>query len=275
MAIEFLNKWDSPESEDRLNLVFQERFKDYGAYFIRSNYRKSKVIATLVGCVFVTLFAAAPVIIEKFKAQKDSGSTKVRVEAKTLDDVEEKKDEEKIPEPPKLEKPEPIATQQYVAPTIDPNAAKEDDLPPPSKIKNPGASNQTGKDDLWGGDDGGMGPDPLGGGGPTEPATVVDVAAQFPGGEGKFIEYVVATFQYPPRCQEEGISGYVMLRFVVDVDGKISRISPVDVTKSCPEFTDEAIRVLKNSPRWIAAQYNGKFVKAWRQIPISLKLGEN
>jgi periplasmic protein TonB len=272
MATEFLNKWDAPESDDRLNLVFEDRFKGYGAYFIRKNYRKSKFIATVIACVFIVVVSAMPVIIEKFSGAKDSGSTKVRVEAKTLDDVEKEKEEEKPIEPPKPDKPEPIATQQFVPPRIDPNATKEDDLPPLSLIKSPGAKYQDGKDDPWNGDDGAGGEDPFKGGKEEEPKTKVDVAAQFPGGEAAFIQYVQDHFQYPPRCQEEGISGYVLLRFVVDVDGKISRISPVEVTKSCTEFTDEAIKVLKKSPRWIAAQYNGKFVKAWRQIPISLKL---
>lgn len=272
MASEFLNKWDSPESDDRMGLVFSNRFKEYGAYFIRSNYRKSKVIATIVACALVVLVSAMPVIIAKFKKAEASGSAKVRVEAKTLDEVEEK-EEEKPLEPPPPDKPEPVAaSQQYTVPKIDPNAAQEDDIMLLKKIKAPGARTNLGEDDPWGADDGGLGDNPLGDKKPAEPATKVDVEAQYPGGHAKFLEYIEANFQYPPRCQEEGISGYVRLRFVVDVDGKISRISPVETTKSCEEFTAEAIRVLKKSPRWIAAQYNGRFVKAWREVPIQLRL---
>jgi hypothetical protein len=57
---------------------------------------------------------------------------------------------------------------------------------------------------------------------------------------------------------------------VVDASGKISRISAIEETKSCPEFTQEAIRVLKQSPRWIPGQNNGRFVASWREIPIRL-----
>lgn len=274
MASEFLNKWDSPESEARMELVFANRFREYGAYVIRARYRKSKVIATLIASAFVILIAATPIILEKIGNKKESGSATVRVKATTLEDVEDEKEEEKPIEPPKLEKPEPVATQQYVAPRIDPNAAKEDDLPPMNLIKSPGAKTQEGKEDLWGDDDGSSGENPLGDNKPAEPATKVDVQAQFPGGEKAFIQFVIDNFQFPPRCQEEGISGYVLLRFVVSEDGRISRISAVEDTKSCPEFTDEAIRVLKKSPKWIAAQYNGRFVKAWRQIPIRLGFGD-
>jgi len=41
-----------------------------------------------------------------------------------------------------------------------------------------------------------------------------------------------------------------------------------------PEYTKEAIRVLKNSPRWVPGQNNGKFVKSWRQIPIQLNISK-
>jgi TonB family protein len=105
---------------------------------------------------------------------------------------------------------------------------------------------------------------------PDEPVLTVGVKPSFPGGEAAFREYVGNEFQYPIRCQNKGINGSVVLRFVVDASGKISRISVIEETKSCPEFTQEAIRVLKQSPRWIPGQNNGRFVSSWREIPIRL-----
>jgi hypothetical protein len=63
-----------------------------------------------------------------------------------------------------------------------------------------------------------------------------------------------------------------MLRFAVDEAGRISRVQAIEETKSCPEFTSEAIRVLKKSPRWVPGQNNGKFLKSWREIPIKLSV---
>lgn len=100
----------------------------------------------------------------------------------------------------------------------------------------------------------------------------VEVEAAFPGGMVLFYDFVADHFEYPNRCLEEGISGKVRLRFVVDIRGNISNILTVDSTRSCPEFTAEAIRVLKMSPKWIPAQVNGKFVKSWREIPIVLQV---
>jgi TonB family protein len=100
----------------------------------------------------------------------------------------------------------------------------------------------------------------------------VQVKASFPGGEAAFREYVGSTFQYPVRCQDEGINGSVVLRFIVDQSGRVSKVSAIEETKSCPEFTDEAIRVLKKSPRWIPGQNKGRFVISWREIPIKLTI---
>ena len=105
-------------------------------------------------------------------------------------------------------------------------------------------------------------------------ANDVRIKANFPGGEAAFRAYVAEMFVYPQRCQDEGLNGYVMLRFIVDEAGRISSVEAIEESKSCPEFTKEAIRVLKNSPRWVPGQNNGKFVKSWRQIPIRLNISK-
>lgn len=101
-------------------------------------------------------------------------------------------------------------------------------------------------------------------------ANDVQIKANYPGGEAAFRDYVAGEFIYPQRCQDEGINDSVMLRFVVDEAGRISRVHAIEETKSCPEFTAEAIRVLKKSPRWVPGQNKGNFLKSWREIPIRL-----
>ena len=96
------------------------------------------------------------------------------------------------------------------------------------------------------------------------------VEATFPGGETAFRGYVAKEFQYPVRCEDEGINGSVVLRYSIDKSGRISRVTAIEETKSCPEFTEEAIRVFKRSPRWIPAQQNGQFVDSWREFPLRL-----
>lgn len=102
----------------------------------------------------------------------------------------------------------------------------------------------------------------------------VEIKANFPGGEAAFRDYVAGEFVYPKRCHDEGINGSVMLRFIVDEAGRISRIQAIEETKSCPEFTTECIRVLQKSPRWVPGQNNGSFLKSWREIPFRLSISK-
>ena len=80
-----------------------------------------------------------------------------------------------------------------------------------------------------------------------EPKTkkqIIDKAS-FAGGEGVLRDYVANEFQYPIRCADERINGSFILKFVVDEGGRVSRVSAIEDTKSCPEFTQEAIRGLR------------------------------
>jgi len=105
-----------------------------------------------------------------------------------------------------------------------------------------------------------------------EPIANPDIQARFPGGENMFYKYLSNSLVFPARCMDDGISGSVKLRFVVNVQGNISDIKVLEENKSCPEFTREAIRVIKNTPKWIPAQISGKFVNSWMTIPVTFKL---
>ena len=90
------------------------------------------------------------------------------------------------------------------------------------------------------------------------------------GGMNKFFEYIIDNFVYPARCLDKGINGYVMIRFVVEKDGSVSNATAIQQTPKCPEFTAEAIRVIKNSPRWIPGKQNGNYVRSYLEIPIKM-----
>jgi protein TonB len=264
MSDNLINKWDQVQSPGRNELVFADRFKEYGAYEIRSKFSRNQSLATLIALTVTALFAAMPIIVEHFFPKEKEIKTQLKVT--NIDDVKAPEEEE---EKPKIEEPEPqVAAQQYVVPRINPDAAADDVIIPPDEIKTTGKKTQEGDDDFVppdfnenSGATGGTG---------DQIATNVQIKANFPGGEAAFRSYVEGEFQYPPRCYEEGINGAVLLRFAVDEAGRISRVQAIEETKSCPEFTTEAIRVLKKSPRWVPGQNNGTFLKSWREIPIKL-----
>jgi TonB family protein len=82
---------------------------------------------------------------------------------------------------------------------------------------------------------------------------------QFKGGLEAFSSYLGSNIQYPTDARENNIEGTVVLSFIVEKDGKVS---DVKVSKSVsPSVDAEALRVIKNSSRWIPGTQFGRNVR--------------
>lgn len=95
---------------------------------------------------------------------------------------------------------------------------------------------------------------------------------RYPRGDQGFIEHVRDNFNYPTRCLDANISGSVIIQFTVNPYGRTSKFKTVSEAKSCPEFTEESIRVLRLSERWIPAVYQGHYISSYRKLPISINI---
>lgn len=105
---------------------------------------------------------------------------------------------------------------------------------------------------------------------PTKPLMFVEQMPTFPGGDQALQEYLYKNIRYPAAARENGIEGTVVLQFVVGSDGSISEIKTLrDVRGGC---TDEAIRVVKNMPKWNAGKQNGNAVPVYFNLPVTFKL---
>lgn len=104
--------------------------------------------------------------------------------------------------------------------------------------------------------------------------TVVEQSAEFPGGAVKFQEFLAKNMKYPKEARRNGIEGRVFVEFVIDTTGFIIKNS-VNVKKGVHNsIDDEAVRVVKMSPRWkpgFSTRLN-RFVKQRWVIPITFKL---
>ncbi len=98
----------------------------------------------------------------------------------------------------------------------------------------------------------------------------VEHAASFPGGLQAWQKFLRKNISYPRFARRNSIEGKVQLSFYVDAAGNISDI---EVTRSIGGGCDEeAIRVLKNSPRWNPGLQRGVAVKSPMSIFIHFKL---
>ena len=98
----------------------------------------------------------------------------------------------------------------------------------------------------------------------------VEKMPTFPGSEFKMYEFLAMNIRYPQRAREDGYSGTVYVRFVVEPDGTITNIEVAKgVGGGCSE---EAVRVVKMMPNWIPGEAFGKKVRVTYTLPINFRL---
>jgi beta-lactamase regulating signal transducer with metallopeptidase domain len=92
---------------------------------------------------------------------------------------------------------------------------------------------------------------------------------QFPGGIEKFYMFVGQNFRMPEEFSKQKLEGKLFVEFMVEKDGSLSEFKIVkDLGYG---VSDEVIRVLKLSPKWIPATENGQAVRVLYSLPITLQ----
>lgn len=95
--------------------------------------------------------------------------------------------------------------------------------------------------------------------------TAVEKIPDFPGGMQAFYSFVAQNFTAP---EADGVNGKIYIQFVVEKDGSLSDIKSMrDIGHGTGE---EAVRVLKFSPKWIPGEQDGKPVRVQYSLPISI-----
>ena len=93
----------------------------------------------------------------------------------------------------------------------------------------------------------------------------IEFKPRYAGGITTFYKFIAENFRVP---EEEGLSGKIMVSFIVETDGSLSNIK---VLKDIGYGSGaEAIRVLKKSPKWMPGKQNGKPVRVEYTMPISI-----
>lgn len=95
----------------------------------------------------------------------------------------------------------------------------------------------------------------------------IDVRPEFPGGLAEFYKYVGKNYKTP---NVKNLKGKVFVTFVIEKDGSLSDIKVIrDIGLGTGQ---EAIRVLKECPKWIPGEQNGQKVRVLYSLPISIQL---
>ena len=260
-----------------LDVVFENKNKAYGAYQLRQKNSSTTTRALLFASAAFILLFITPKIISMIKGALPEDEVVKQVEVAIQPPPPE---DPKTPPPPTVEPPPPKQDQvKFPPPIVKPDVEVRDQEPPQIedlKKADPGQKTIAGDPDA----------DivisaPVGEG-PKQAAVVEDTKVydfvsietppSFPGGIEKFYAYVGKSIKYPPMAAENNIQGKVFLSFVVEKNGQLTDIH---VDRKLGGGTDEeAVRVLKASPRWTPGIQNGKPVRVKYNIPISFTLSQ-
>ena len=267
-------------SKEWNDIIFDGKHKEYGAYEMRKSSSKRHIVAFLISLVIMAFIAVLPSIISEIEkrrpvAENVSEDTVLASLQKELEEQVQEKDiirEETAPPPPPLK-----STIQFTAPEIvesnqiteDDEMKAQDDLAE-SKVQISTATVE-GTDEEFGIDIADLEKHKeIVEETERQVFSVVEQMPEFPGGTAALLSYLSQNIKYPSVAAENGISGRVVLRFVVNKAGEVSDITVVSGVD--PLLDREAIRVVKSMPKWIPGKQNGKSVNVYYTVPVVFRL---
>jgi TonB family protein len=95
----------------------------------------------------------------------------------------------------------------------------------------------------------------------------VDSMPHYIGGDKELFKFISSNLVYPPLDLHLGISGKVVLSYIIEKDGTLSNIAVISPVS--PRIDREAVRVLRLSHKWEPAMVAGKPVRMRSTIPVS------
>ncbi|MBN8686898.1 MAG: energy transducer TonB [Chitinophagales bacterium] len=266
-------------SADVLDIIFDGKNKDYGAYELRKTYNR-RITRALVITGSVALLALLTSILSS--TLKEKGDNKVKMNEMTIQDVKQEEKKElppPPPPPPPKQEPPKVEMKQFTPPVIKKDEEVEKPPPPQEELKE-AKIDVVSQEGIK--DEGIVAPVQIDEGkqivevkkedDENKIFDKVEIEASFPGGDSKWRQYLernangqVATDNGAP----EGTYTTVV-QFVVDKEGNISDVRAL--TNHGYGMEEEAIRVIKKGPKWNAAIQNGRQVKAYRKQPITFRV---
>ena len=129
---------------------------------------------------------------------------------------------------------------------------------------------------------------------------VTEEPAQYPGGQAALMQFLAQNIRYPKIAAENGVQGRVLVQFVIEKDGSLSNFAVVKksgdtITKNAQSgitvnalgsateeskvpqeafdaLNAEAVRVLREMPKWTPAKQRGQEVRMRYTLPITFRL---
>lgn len=261
-----------------LREVFRYRNQEYGAYRLRQQYPRNMMWGGLLSISLFGLLYGGSLLAQALQEKMLS----VR-EYKIPDMTPPPPVKEETPPPPPVTPPPPPArpTITFVVPKvlIDEEVVEEYEPPTQKDMENKNPGTVTTEGDPGGVDDI---PDET----PIEtlpPPIALEeepkepkankpfvFVEQMPAFRGNLSEFLAKELRYPEIAKENGVKGTVVIQFVVSEKGEITNPFILkDIGGGCGE---EALRVVRSMPPWLAGAQRGVPVKVQMNLPIRFVL---
>src|SRR5215831_20541908 len=266
-------------SADILDIIFEGRNKEYGAYELRKTYNRRIIMSLIIMASLCILIFLGSVLANNLGGNDKKNAVVVK-DIELQDVKQEEKKEEPPPPPPKPPEPPKVEMAKFTPPKIvkDEEVKPEEKPPEVEKLEDTkiGTANQEGVKDE------GIVAPPVSdeGKGVVEAPkkdetdwdktfTKVEIESEYPGGAAAWQRYLGKSLRYPQEAIDAEIQGTVVVQFIVDKEGNVSDVEAISGPN---ELRDEAVRVIKKSGKWTPAVQNGRQVKSYKKQPIVFKL---
>src|SRR5215831_11776721 len=264
---------------DILDLIFEDRNKDYGAYNLRKTYNQ-RVLKALIITASIAVLALLGSLLAKAFQNKNNNVIQHEI---TLQDIKEEEKKPDIPPPPPPKPPPPpqvemakftppkIVKDEEVKEVIKENkeldstkidvknveGVKDAEIAAPSEVDQGKQVIEEKKDDDE-----------------NKIFEKVEIEASFPGGDAAWKKFLERNLRADVATENGAPAGQytVWVQFVVDKEGNVSDVKAL--TSHGYGMEDEAVRVIKKGPQWKPAIQNGRNVKAYRRQPITFQIEE-
>ena len=273
-------------SSEWIDLIFEGKNKDFGAYELRKASAKRHNRAMLV--ILIVLLAVALLgLLANTVLQSAEARPEDQIEQAIIDysaDEQEEEEEEEVQE--RVEEQQPEALPEEILNTVkatELQITRDEEVVEEIKSQDDLKDTDTavGTTDFDKGTDDlnvvrehkeeviveEKKPEPVD---DNQVFTVVEQKPQFPGGEAALLKWVGEHLRYPAMAQENNIQGKVVVQFVVTKTGKVGEVKVI--RSKDPDLDKEAVRVVKALPDFVPGKMNGHAVNVWYTLPVTFKL---
>lgn len=256
-----------------LDIIFEGKNKDYGAYELRKTYNKRVTIAIVITLSGIACLLFAFTIANNYSSKNviaNKGDGNIITRFKIIDPPP--------PPPPPTPKPPPPPTRTIAYP---PPIVTADKLviKPPTEIKDileshidiktiegPASAEYTAPPVDIQGSQVTLKPAEK----ETKEFIRIEREAVFPGGPEAWSKYIQREIEKNIDEFTESDFGTCMIRFIVDKNGKVSQVEATTMKES--KLAEIAVNAIRKGPDWIPALQNGIFVTATRTQPVAFKI---